>query len=279
MAAWSYNPGEWGATGSWSSSDGTWLSDADYQAMLAQEAAAKQLEQDRWLSLTKTLRNSQGQAMTNLDPNAYTFVAVDAENGADNKYAAIDSWRNSGAFYDPSAGYFTQYWIPASNINQPVAAGTTPTYTTPTNITPTVDLNPTENDWGLIPYLAPLALGLIGGGALGLFGGGALGGAGAAEAATGSTLADLYGAATGTSVLSAPTAATGSALYSAATGGQLAAALGGNSFYDLMTQPGSMIGIRAQQRMYDEPLPQSSFLGGRDPEPGFLNRLRAMLGY
>jgi hypothetical protein len=46
-----------------------------------------------------------------------------------------------------------------------------------------------------------------------------------------------------------------------------------------MTQPGSMIGIRAQQRMYDEPLPQSSFLGGRDLEPGFLNRLRAMLGY
>src|SRR5574343_517736 len=262
--AWTYVPGEWGTPGIWTNNgDGGEvknLTDADYQAMLAKQAADAQTLNSNWLSRAANFTNSSGQKMTNMDPNAYTFLAMGADSGIDNKYDAINSWINAGAFYDPSLGYFDrQYFLPTSVPESQLVGG--------------VDLNPNENDWGLIPYLAPLALGLIGGGALGLFGAGAGAGeaaaAGIGEAGAGSSLADIYGALTGQSVAAAPSAATGSALYGAATGADLAAALGSTSWSDLFAQPGSMSvdpSLSSWSQIYGD-------LTGQSVAPDWLNTL------
>lgn len=183
--------------------------------------------------------NASGASPTVLDPSKYDLQLMPAAtNGADNKYAAADSWLAAGAFYDPSREYWNRmYYIPKEG---------TPGYVPNANVTNLVDLNPEiPEDNFLDKYLPALALGAIGGGALGLFGGGAGAGAvGAAEAATaagGSTLADLYGAATGMSVASAPAAATGSALYGAATGA-LPAAAGLSSLSNLTDYTNFMTG-------------------------------------
>ena len=133
-----------------------------------------------------------GRAAPTMDWSAYSVVpGVSANSGIDNKDAVFKGLLDAGAYYDPNLDPYSRlYWLPNEFTPPPTASNPNPTPvpSSAASIPDYIDYNPeVVDEWGLIPYLAPIALGLISGGALGLFGGtGGLLGAG--EAAAGGLL-------------------------------------------------------------------------------------------